>query len=118
MLEKLQLPADPNIRLMDPVGYVEMMALTKHARAVLTDSGGVQEETTIFGIPCLTMREQTERPITVSVGTSEVVGRDREKILAALDLILSGGWKQGNIPDLWDGKTAERIADILSSYER
>jgi UDP-N-acetylglucosamine 2-epimerase (non-hydrolysing) len=113
-LANLDASSHPNIKLIEPVGYVDMIALTKSARVVLTDSGGLQEETTALGVPCLTMREQTERPITVHVGTSEVVGTGRASIMKALDRILQGQWKQGRVPDLWDGRTAQRIADILS----
>src|SRR5205085_569673 len=76
--EDFGIPTDGQIRLVDPMGYVDMLALTKNAQAVLTDSGGVQEESTVFGVPCITLREQTERPVTVEVGTSEIVGRDAE----------------------------------------
>jgi UDP-N-acetylglucosamine 2-epimerase (non-hydrolysing) len=112
-LAEFGIPTDGAIRLVDPVGYFDMLALTKNAKLVLTDSGGVQEETTVLGIPCITLREETERPVTVTVGTSEVVGRDREAILAAVDRVLRGEWKKGGIPELWDGSTAARIADIL-----
>jgi UDP-N-acetylglucosamine 2-epimerase (non-hydrolysing) len=101
------------VRLIDPVGYLDMLALTKNAKMALTDSGGLQEETTVLGVPCLTLREQTERPITVEVGTSEIVGRDAQTILNAAERVHRGEWKTGRIPDLWDGRVAERIADIL-----
>jgi UDP-N-acetylglucosamine 2-epimerase (non-hydrolysing) len=104
---------DGPVRFTDPLGYLDMLALTKRAKFAVTDSGGVQEETTVLGVPCLTIREQTERPVTVDVGTSEVLGRDREAILSAVDRVLRGEWKRGAIPEGWDGNAASRIADIL-----
>lgn len=112
-LDEFSLSLPPSIKIIDPVGYIDMLALTRHAKVALTDSGGLQEETTILGIPCITLREQTERPITVEIGTSEVLGRDHDAILDAVDRVLRGAWKKGGIPEGWDGKTAERIADIL-----
>jgi len=112
-LDEFNIPFPEHIMILEPVGYIEMLTLVKHAKYVLTDSGGLQEETTIFGVPCVTMRDQTERPITCEVGTSEIVGRDPAKIHDAVNRILSGKWKTGRIPDLWDGRAAERIADIL-----
>lgn len=103
----------PNIRLIEPVGYLDMLALIKNAKMVLTDSGGLQEETTVLGVPCLTLREQTERPITVEVGTSEIVGRDPQTILRAIERVHKGEWKPGRVPELWDGRAAERIVSIL-----
>ncbi|MBI3405205.1 MAG: UDP-N-acetylglucosamine 2-epimerase (non-hydrolyzing) [Acidobacteria bacterium] len=97
-----------------PVGYIEFLHLMSEAALVLTDSGGVQEETTALGIPCLTMRENTERPITVTEGTNQLVGNDPRKILAAANDILNGNAKKGAAPELWDGKTAVRIVRILS----
>jgi len=114
-LEASNIALPSSIRVIDPVGYIDMLTLTKNAKLALTDSGGVQEETTVLGIPCITMREQTERPITVDIGTSEVFGRDHDAIVDAVDRILRGEWKKGGIPDGWDGRTAERIADILLS---
>jgi UDP-N-acetylglucosamine 2-epimerase (non-hydrolysing) len=99
-----------------PQGYLEMLGLMSAATLVLTDSGGMQEETTALGVPCLTMRQNTERPITVDEGTNTLVGRDRERILKLVDEILRSGGKRGRIPELWDGHTAERIADHLAHW--
>lgn len=99
--EILQLP---------PLGYLEMLGLMKGARVVLTDSGGIQEETTALGVPCITLRESTERPITVDEGTNTIVGQDPARILAAFNEVLETGGKTGRIPKLWDGRAAERIA--------
>lgn len=103
------------VRVIEPLGYVDMLALVRAAKAVITDSGGLQEETTALGVPCLTVRGQTERPITVDEGTSEIVGHDAVVITDAVERVLAGIWKKGRIPDLWDGHAAERIADILLS---
>jgi UDP-N-acetylglucosamine 2-epimerase (non-hydrolysing) len=101
------------IDLLPPQGYLAFLRLMAEARAVLTDSGGIQEETTALGIPCLTLRTTTERPITVEEGTNVVCGQDREKILAALDEALAGRGKAGRVPERWDGCAAERIAAVL-----
>lgn len=93
-----------------------MLGLMAGARLVLTDSGGLQEETTALGVPCLTLRENTERPITVDQGTNTLVGCDRQAILTGVDEILSGGGKRGRVPELWDGHAAERIAAHLSDF--
>ena len=115
---KLQekLAAYPNLKLVDPIGYLDFLKCMIHARFVLTDSGGIQEETTVLGIPCITARENTERPVTVTEGTNVVVGRNPDRILAEARKILSGDWKKGRTPDRWDGKAAERIVSIL--YEK
>ncbi len=107
----IQVPA--TIRLIEPLGYLDVLQLMKRAALVLTDSGGIQEETTALGVPCLTLRRETERPITIDEGTNELLGVDRERILDAVDRVRRGVWKRGRIPDLWDGHAAERIADIL-----
>ncbi len=104
------------IRLLPPQGYLEMLGLMADATVVLTDSGGMQEETTALSVPCLTLRENTERPITVEQGTNTLVGRNREKTLATVDQILSSGGKRGCIPELWDGHAAERIAAHLKDW--
>jgi UDP-N-acetylglucosamine 2-epimerase (non-hydrolysing) len=104
------------IALLPPQGYLEMLGLLANARVVLTDSGGVQEETTALGVPCLTMRENTERPITVEQGTNTIVGRDRMRIAACVEEILAGGGKRGRVPELWDGRAAQRIADDLERW--
>lgn len=103
----------PGILLIPPVSYLEMLGLMNKAKLVLTDSGGVQEETTALGIPCVTLRENTERPITVVQGTNTVVGCDPNLILSIVNDILSTGGKAGKIPELWDGNTAGRIVNIV-----
>lgn len=100
------------LRLTDPLGYDDFLNLTMHARFVITDSGGIQEETTYLGIPCVTMRPNTERPITITEGTNELITLDT--MAERVGVILNGGWKQGRVPELWDGRTAERIADVLA----
>jgi UDP-N-acetylglucosamine 2-epimerase (non-hydrolysing) len=102
-----------NLRLLDPVPYIEFLGLQSRAAVVITDSGGIQEETTYLGVPCLTMRENTERPITVTMGTNVLVGRDPEKLRVEFSRVLSGRAKKGSVPPLWDGHAGERIADIL-----
>ena len=101
------------LRLLDPCPYVDFLGLQSRATVVITDSGGIQEETTYLGVPCLTVRENTERPITVSMGTNVLVGRDPEKLRRELARVLSGKTKKGTIPPLWDGHAGERIADVL-----
>jgi UDP-N-acetylglucosamine 2-epimerase (non-hydrolysing) len=101
------------LRLIDPLGYLDFLALYSGARLVLTDSGGIQEETTALGIPCLTLRENTERPITVETGTNTIVGTDPRRIIEAAAAALSGKAKPWSVPPLWDGKTAGRILDEL-----
>jgi UDP-N-acetylglucosamine 2-epimerase (non-hydrolysing) len=103
----------PEIRTIEPLGYLDFLRLMADARLVLTDSGGVQEETTVLGVPCLTMRENTERPVTVSVGTNRIVGRDPDRIREEVRTILDGRAAEGRIPDLWDGGAAKRIVDVL-----
>jgi UDP-N-acetylglucosamine 2-epimerase (non-hydrolysing) len=103
----------PQLRLIPPVGYLDFLCLLSKAKLVLTDSGGIQEETTALGVPCLTLRENTERPITISQGTNLLVGTDPGKIVAAARDTLAGRGKSGRIPPLWDGRAAERIVDVL-----
>jgi UDP-N-acetylglucosamine 2-epimerase (non-hydrolysing) len=103
-----------SIRLLEPLGYLDFLALEKHAAVVITDSGGIQEETTYLGVPCLTLRTTTERPITISMGTNILIGMELEKLLPELERILAGKGKQGQVPPLWDGHASERIvAQIL-----
>lgn len=106
--------SNPNLRVIDPLGYVEFLALQKNARLVITDSGGIQEESTYLGIPCLTLRENTERPITISMGTNVLIGRDWELLRMHFYGALNGTRKERVLPPLWDGKAALRIAEILS----
>ena len=101
------------IAMIDPVGYLDMLYAVKGAAIVLTDSGGLQEETTALGVPCVTIRENTERPVTVEQGTNYLAGTDPAAVLAASEEILSGRGKKGSVPPLWDGRAAERIVDIL-----
>jgi UDP-N-acetylglucosamine 2-epimerase (non-hydrolysing) len=102
-----------NLRLLDPMPYIEFLALQSRATVVITDSGGIQEETTYLGVPCLTLRSNTERPITVTVGTNILVGDDRASLTTELRKILEGHPKKGFTPPLWDGCAGDRIADIL-----
>ena len=104
---------DSQLILTEPLGYLEFLHLNMNAKLVLTDSGGLQEETTVLGIPCITMRANTERPITCEVGTNVLVGNDPAAILAAARPILAGETVSGRVPELWDGHAAERIVDIL-----
>ncbi|RMF76081.1 MAG: UDP-N-acetylglucosamine 2-epimerase (non-hydrolyzing) [Acidobacteria bacterium] len=110
-----ELPA--GLRLVDPLGYLEFLDLMAHAQLVLTDSGGVQEETTALGVPCLTLRPNTERPVTVDEGTNELVGQDADRLLRRARAILAGEVPRGRRPALWDGRAAERIADVIEGWD-
>jgi UDP-N-acetylglucosamine 2-epimerase (non-hydrolysing) len=114
MLSKKVFKAD-NLFIIEPLEYLEFNYLVKHAKAVITDSGGITEETTVMGVPCFTLRNNTERPETCTIGTNLLVGTDSKKIKPALDKLFSGQWQKGSIPELWDGHTATRIVDILLS---
>lgn len=105
--------ATPQLHYVDPLGYLEFNYLVKHAKGVITDSGGITEETTVLGVPCLTLRDNTERPETIVIGTNELIGTDPNKLPPALARLMEGKWKKGAIPPLWDGKAAERIVEHL-----
>jgi len=105
--------AEPALRLTDPLGYLDFLRLMADARLVLTDSGGIQEETTVLGVPCLTLRENTERPVTLDQGTNHLVGSDPATIRAEARKILDGEARASRVPDLWDGGAAARIVDVL-----
>jgi UDP-N-acetylglucosamine 2-epimerase (non-hydrolysing) len=109
----LSVNGSSRIKLMDPLPYLDFLALQTQATVVITDSGGIQEETTYLGKPCLTVRENTERPITEHVGTNVLVGRDTKRVKQEVERILAGTVKKNAIPELWDGKASERIADIF-----
>jgi UDP-N-acetylglucosamine 2-epimerase (non-hydrolysing) len=113
-----ELLATPRILRLPPLGYLDMLGLTAEAKLVLTDSGGLQEETTALGIPCITLRHNTERPITVEQGTNTVVGTDPAAIYAAARDVLVSGGKAGRVPEYWDGRAAERIAAVISDWLR
>jgi UDP-N-acetylglucosamine 2-epimerase (non-hydrolysing) len=102
------------LRVITPQPYLEFNYLVRHAFAVITDSGGITEETTVLGIPCMTLRDSTERPETVTVGTNELLGTDPKSLAPALDRLFAGQWKSGSIPERWDGRAGERIVDHLS----
>lgn len=102
-----------NLVVTDPFGYLEFNYLVKHAKAVITDSGGITEETTVMGVPCITLRDNTERPETVELGTNELIGTHPGAIHPVLQKLFKGEWKKGSIPELWDGKAAERIVNYL-----
>ncbi len=108
------LPNRPTgLMTVEPQPYLEFNYLVRHAKGVITDSGGVTEETTVLGIPCVTLRDTTERPETVTVGTNELIGTDPAALKPALDKLFAGQWKKGGIPELWDGRTGQRIAEVL-----
>lgn len=104
----------PNLNVIEPLGYLEFNYLVKNAKAVITDSGGITEEATVMGVPCMTLRESTERPETCTIGTNELLGTDPKNIAPAFAKLFSGNWKKGSIPELWDGKTAERIVGQIA----
>jgi UDP-N-acetylglucosamine 2-epimerase (non-hydrolysing) len=117
VLETLSVDLDPRrLLLLEPVGYVEFMSLVTGAAGVLTDSGGIQEETTFLGIPCFTLRPNTERPVTVSIGTNTVLGLDERRIAEVPALIAAAGGKESSVPPLWDGKASRRIVEVLAAY--
>jgi UDP-N-acetylglucosamine 2-epimerase (non-hydrolysing) len=109
----------PTLHRVDPQPYLEFNWLVKHAKAVITDSGGITEETTVLGVPCMTLRDSTERPETVTIGTNALLGTDPVALAPAFERLFAGQWQRGGIPPLWDGKTGERIAaaleDVLSA---
>ncbi|MEA4995241.1 MAG: UDP-N-acetylglucosamine 2-epimerase (non-hydrolyzing) [Petrimonas sp.] len=113
IFSELNIKAD-NLHIVDPMGYLEFNYLVKYAKAVITDSGGITEETTVMGIPCITLRDNTERPETCTIGTNELIGTNPKAIKPTLDKLFSGNWKEGDVPDRWDGKTAERIIQVIS----
>jgi len=114
-LDETGLASFPNIRLVEPQPYLEFNYLVKHAKAVITDSGGITEETTVMGVPCMTLRDNTERPETVSMGTNALIGTDPAKLAPALERLFAGEWQTGAVPELWDGRTGERIVAALES---
>ncbi len=101
----------------DPLGYLEFLHLNMHAKMVITDSGGLQEETTVLGVPCITLRENTERPITCEVGTNFIAGNDGVAILRYTSMVLNGEMPRGTVPERWDGRAAERIVEILGGFD-
>jgi UDP-N-acetylglucosamine 2-epimerase (non-hydrolysing) len=103
----------PKLFLTDPMDYLSFIYLVQKSKGVVTDSGGITEETTILGVPCMTLRNTTERPETVTIGTNEMVGTAEEKIVEALHKMTTGLWKKGEKPELWDGKAGERIVEII-----
>ncbi len=105
-----------NLKLIEPIGYLDFLKLEKYAKFALTDSGGIQEETTVFKVPCLTLRENTERPITIELGTNQLVELNKDAIVQKVNDILEGNCKMGSIPPLWDGHTAERVVQVMDQF--
>ena len=117
VIERIGLePEEARIRMIDPIGYLDFMKLMRYSSIVLTDSGGIQEETTALGIPCLTIRDNTERPITVEIGTNRLVGTRPERIVAEAHDVLQHGVSGARIPDLWDGQAATRIGQVITQF--
>ena len=112
IFSELEISAD-NLIIVPPLGYLAFNYLVKNAKAVITDSGGITEETTVMGVPCITLRDNTERPETVLIGTNELIGTDVKAIQPAFEKLFLGNWKRGGIPQLWDGQSAERIVECL-----
>jgi len=110
------LSATPGLQLVEPMGYFDFIGLVKQCEVVVTDSGGIQEETTYLGVPCLTMRDNSERPSTISVGTNVLIGSNLERLRSELENITAGKFKKGTVPPLWDGRTAERIVADLEAF--
>jgi len=115
ILKRLGL-SHPKLHMIDPLSYLEFNYLVERSKAVITDSGGITEETTVMGIPCMTLRDNTERPETITQGTNELLGTDPKAIKPAMEKLFSGQWKKGSIPDLWDGKTGERIVEVILKF--
>lgn len=114
-MDEFMIPLPDNMILIDPLGYLDFLKLIANAKLVLTDSGGIQEETTVLGIPCLTLRENTERPVTITEGTNKLVGTDKDRIIKeSLNALVNGSNKR-RVPELWDGSAAKRIVEILRS---
>jgi UDP-N-acetylglucosamine 2-epimerase (non-hydrolysing) len=113
---KLRAAVPDAVRFLNPLPYLQCLALQRHATLVITDSGGIQEETTYLGVPCLTLRDNTERPVTVTLGTNVLVGRDMNRLRTEVAHILAGTWKQGQVPPLWDGHAAERIVEAIMNW--
>ncbi len=114
MLESLNIRYE-NLKMVEPLGYLEFIYLIKNSKAIVTDSGGITEEATVLGIPCMTLRDSTERPETVSMGTNELIGTDPTAVKPAFEKLFNGQWKRGDIPDLWDGNTAQRIVKHIET---
>src|SRR5262249_36610085 len=106
-------PIRGRLQLVEPLGYIDFLALVRHATLVITDSGGIQEETTYLRVPCLTVRENTERPVTVTLGTNTLIGRDMTRLCTEVGCVLAGTGRKGNVPPLWDGQASERIANVV-----
>jgi UDP-N-acetylglucosamine 2-epimerase (non-hydrolysing) len=116
ILENLGI-SHPRLHMIEPLGYLEFNYLVERAKAVVTDSGGITEETTVLGVPCMTLRDNTERPETVTEGTNELIGTNPKAIKPAMEKLFNGDWKIGSIPEKWDGNTSERIVDVLLNLE-
>ncbi len=116
-LEQWNIQLAPSVHLCEPVPYLTFLGLMAKAGYVLTDSGGIQEETTVLNVPCLTLRSNTERPVTITIGTNRLVGTDPEKIYQSVEAILAGKWQSAERPPLWDGQASARIVDIIEAWQ-